>query len=518
MNTEMKRTTPGPGGPNAYRNFLACFKQENFWLQESDVDKLANIKWADFDRNQRQEFYANRYKVNMEAKLKMVTIEPFFGMGTGEPCQFINIDDIISPVNSCNPNSVETIQTTAEVHASEEPESPYISDSNLNKSRQSSVCAMENLNRKSTTRNSAEWEPISKPISELSHRNSAEWEPISKPISELSHKSISEVDQADHHGISKTVITEMSISTVTIRGEPFANFLQEFSVEKGTKPRENVKEASAKWDQMNATEKEAYTAENYVLKLCSQVRNFDQFFDPLVLNQENLSNEPMDLDELAPSDNSIKHTVKPKPRAKGKAKNTPAKKVRKLPKRTAKKVRGVQTPMNEPENHEAPEPMATPLRRAKYNSGYLNFLRELRRVNSGPVLSVEATNLWRKLPAGEKDMYKDLSKTVVQKKPARIITRKSSVQKPQTRRKPRAAKVQLVDAANLTDFEPVQQVQPTPLQSNIDVATSTDFMPVQQVQETQLEVYQGPNTNIPNGHSWQQLFSRAARKVKNIFY
>ncbi|KRK05644.1 uncharacterized protein Dyak_GE28309 [Drosophila yakuba] len=79
-------------------------------------------------------------------------------------------------------------------------------------------------------------------------------------------------------------ISDMSLASVSVRNQPFVNFLQDFCMTHGSTPRESVKEVIAKWDKMTPKQKAEFSPENYVLKLCNQEKNRNEILNAVTLH------------------------------------------------------------------------------------------------------------------------------------------------------------------------------------------------------------------------------------------
>ncbi|XP_017077744.2 uncharacterized protein LOC108112411 [Drosophila eugracilis] len=206
------------------------------------------------------------------------------------------------------------------------------------------------------------------------------------------------IDQGEAAGVT------IEMRNRLVSPEPFQNFLQVISLNRGTKPEDNIQEANAKWALMTPTEKEAYTAGNYFQRLINEANR-----DAVRPVQGNLFEELL---------NGI--TI---PGIEGKSEKVqeePTPKVQKTVKRLATTARGVSR--TETKKNEKSEESAKPRRT---NSSYKNFLREYKR-NSPGTLSVECASLWRKMTDLEKAPYRIASSTRL-KKPFQKINQKKVI-------------------------------------------------------------------------------------------
>ncbi|XP_017115897.1 uncharacterized protein LOC108138260 [Drosophila elegans] len=78
--------------------------------------------------------------------------------------------------------------------------------------------------------------------------------------------------------ISNTFEIEIPSTSFAARDKSFANFLLDFYMARDSKG--DMHEAAAMWVQLPENHKEAYKAENYVLKLFSKCDNSDEMFHP----------------------------------------------------------------------------------------------------------------------------------------------------------------------------------------------------------------------------------------------
>lgn len=67
-------STPGRAKKDPFKNFLACFKQQNAWVERSRMRDMALEKWEKLDKTKRREFNPDRYKMGMRRKLVMATL------------------------------------------------------------------------------------------------------------------------------------------------------------------------------------------------------------------------------------------------------------------------------------------------------------------------------------------------------------------------------------------------------------------------------------------------------------
>ncbi|XP_039492837.1 uncharacterized protein LOC120452602 [Drosophila santomea] len=274
-------------------------------------------------------------------------------------------------------------------------------------------------------------------------------------------------------------ISDMSIASVSVRNQPFVNFLQDFCMTRGSDPRESVQEAIAKWDKMTPKQKAEFSPENYVLKLCNQVQNRNEILNAVALQpvyettkkNQNGFNKASKVKRLSP-------------------------KLRKLTKRLNPRPRGVVSPRKSIKNAAKKEvPPMVSVRLTNSASAYKNFLRKVRQANPG-LMSVEKTSLWRKMTPAEKDLYRVVSKrsqekTNVKKTKLRALAAKR-VRKQRTSRSTQMPE-------NALHY----------LQSSFDIQ-----------RDGQLEIWNESNTLLRDSQrSWVTLdyISKAFEKVKNIF-
>ncbi|XP_016980800.2 uncharacterized protein LOC108045862 [Drosophila rhopaloa] len=338
------RSTPGRGTRNGFRNFVACFKQENDWIQNGQLEELASETWANFNKQQRREFSYERYKIDMAHKLDMATIEQV----SEGPFKLRNLDatdlEVLESPRSLDYSSCSNFTIQAEVHISSENASGQASVSNSNNARRDIV--------------------VSDTIEE----------------SELEGPSISEIN-------------EMCTSTVSVNSTPFANFLQDFSLVHGNSPKDNLEEATKKWAKMTLKKKEAYKPEKYVLKLLSQVDN---------CNDLNGIDQQTDAEELSDVEEPRKKTKRAK-----KVPKKPVKRLNKraggglVPAANSPKKRG--RPTTAPAV-QISRP-TVPARRSSSLWTFKNFIREFRHSNPHR-LTVEGASLWRKMTPQERESYR----------------------------------------------------------------------------------------------------------------
>ncbi|XP_026834744.1 uncharacterized protein LOC6541996 [Drosophila erecta] len=280
---------------------------------------------------------------------------------------------------------------------------------------------------------------------------------------------------------SKDVISEisnMSTSSVSVRNKPFENFLQDFCLAHGSIPRESVQQAIAKWEEMTSKQKEEFSPENYVLKLCNQVRNRDEILNAVGLNPAYQTTRKFQFG------NSKASKVK---------RSSP--RLRKSTKRLASKPRGVVSPRKSLKNAAKKQvPPMVPVRLSNSASAYKNFLRKIRQANPG-LMSVEKSSLWRKMTPAEKDLYR------VVNKPNQDETKDRKVSRVQASKRVRKGK------ASRSTQTPENALNYSERNFNIQ-------------RDGQLQVWAQSSTSLRDTRrSWLRLeyISKAFKKVKNMF-
>ncbi|XP_017011406.2 uncharacterized protein Mst33A [Drosophila takahashii] len=164
--------------------------------------------------------------------------------------------------------------------------------------------------------------------------------------------------------LARIDLNEFSIESISVRDKPFENFLLDFSLTHGIRPQENVQEAVDQWIQMTTRQQEEYNADNYVLKLFTQVHNQNEIVDAIGIHWPRVS--------------------KPKIKA----------------------TRGLRKPVKRlnPRDRGAVSPKLS-FRRTGSSWAFKNFLRKIRKTDPG-LLAVEATSLWRKMTRSQKQLFK----------------------------------------------------------------------------------------------------------------
>ncbi|XP_043661687.1 uncharacterized protein LOC122625650 [Drosophila teissieri] len=263
-------------------------------------------------------------------------------------------------------------------------------------------------------------------------------------------------------------ISDMSIASVSVRNQPFVNFLQDYSMAHGSVPRESIQEAIAEWDEMTAKQREEFSPENYVLKLCNQVQNRDEILNAVALHP-------------------VHETTK-------RVRNgfTKASKVKRLsPKlRRSTRPRGVVSPRKSIRKSAKKDvtPMVS-VRLTNSASAYKNFLRKIRQANPG-LMSVEKTSLWRKMTPAEKDLYRVVKPS---REKSKVKKTKSRAQAPKRVRKQRASRSTQVPENALNYSE-----------SSFNI-----------LRDGQLQVWNESNTSLLD--TSRSYIARAFDKLKNMF-
>uniref|UniRef100_A0A6P4F0C7 Uncharacterized protein LOC108045863 n=1 Tax=Drosophila rhopaloa TaxID=1041015 RepID=A0A6P4F0C7_DRORH len=399
------RSTQGRGTKNAFINFMAFFKQVNGWIQGSQLEYLARLRWAELSKSQHRKFDFDKNKIDMPRKLEMVP--------------FKQITE--KPTNGKVQKDVLVLKSPTILRYSK---SSILSDH----------CSVKTVDGEDINSDSN--------------------------ISSQGHVDFEKTKELPMVDFSSTDIIEISSTSITVEDKPFANFLLDFYVAHDTE--ENVHEVAVKWAQMSDKQREVYEAENYVLKLFSKRYNCDDIFDPVKTPMDVDTN----INHKSSVDNEIKKT-KPRANRQNKKENISTQKPRKPVKRLSAKVKPVKNsskngvfssvsaefrnrttsscsdcdsthladcyliePRNDPEeSYEALLPKSRTKRVRKIEkkstkikrnirpsvlvpvcknsslSAYKNFLRQFRRKNPGRLI-VECDSIWRKMTPREKKLFR----------------------------------------------------------------------------------------------------------------
>ncbi|XP_037709104.1 uncharacterized protein LOC119546697 [Drosophila subpulchrella] len=202
-----------------------------------------------------------------------------------------------------------------------------------------------------------------------------------------------------------------SLATVSVKENPFENFLQDISVAHGSKPVENLQEAMDKWRIMTPEQRGEFYAENYVLKLFNQVQNRDDIFNAVGFHPDNDLQEAVVYEGCELSEARFSNAKEHMPRVKVETNMKKTTLVRKPVKRLKTKARGVETPKKSPKIQGASSVLA---RRTSSVPAYKSFHRKIRQSNPG-LLTVEVASLWRKMAPSEKVFYRMSSNNFIKK-------------------------------------------------------------------------------------------------------
>jgi len=268
-------------------------------------------------------------------------------------------------------------------------------------------------------------------------------------------------------------ISDMSIASVSVRNKPFVNFLQDFSIAHGSVPRESIQQAIVEWDKLTAEQKQEYTPENYVLKLCDQVHNRDEILNaatlhpvyPITTKIQNAFNE------ASTSMKSEKY-----------AKKISSPKIRKTIKRLKAKPRVLVTPRKSAKNAGKKNIIYS-------GSAYKNFLRKTGQANPG-LMIVEKASLWRKMTPAERDLYRNVSR------PRRQNTKVSRVDAPKREKKRKTSQFTQISESDFSE-------------TNFNIQ-----------RDGQLEVWNGSTNSLEEANgSWFKFgyIAKALGTVKSIF-